>query len=126
MSVCNPCTATEPIANCITDLVVGKISSLSTAVYVFLHNITLDKIVRFSTTSSSTGIITIQRGSQVFMPDHSYEIWITLATATNPNGTKELIQIGSNYYSCLSVRFTKVYDTNNTSISYLSQTLTPA
>jgi hypothetical protein len=125
MSVCNPCTPTEPIANCITDLVVGKIAFLSTAVYVFLHDITLDRIVRFSTTSSPTGIVTIQRGSQVFMPDHSYEIWITLTTATNPNAPKESIQIGSNYYDCLSVRFQKVYDSTNTSVSYLSQTLNP-
>lgn len=126
MSVCNPCTATEPVANCITDLIIGKISSNSTAVYVYLNNITLGKLVRFSATSSASGIVTIQRGTQVFMPNHAYEIWITLAIATNPNTPKEQIQIGANFYKCFSVRFTKEVDTTNTSISVLSQTLSIA
>lgn len=123
MSICNDCTHPKPIARCITNLIIGTISSINTAVYVYIKDLTTEREIRYSVTSSAAGLITVPITPQRFSEDHSYEIHVTKTTADNIN-VKENITIGGEVSNCVSLRFETVWDNNNAIVSYTNQTLT--
>lgn len=92
MTVCNPCLTTDIIPVCVTSLVVGSISSLNTDVFVYVKDITTSKVVRFEETTDGAGLITITGldTEPDFMPNHSYELWVTLATATSIDDREDI------------------------------------
>ena len=122
MSICSDCIHSKPIARCITNLIVGTISSLNTAVYVYVRDITTDRDIRYSLTSSAAGLITIPITPQRFSEDHSYEIWVTLATAAGVEN-KQNITIGGEVSNCVAVRFETIWNNDNTIATYTNQTL---
>src|SRR3990167_11332956 len=123
MSVCSTCTKPKPIARCITNLVIGTISSINTAVKVYIANKTLDdRIVEYSVTSSATGLVTIPITPQRFSEDHVYEIWITLATAANIN-MKQNITISGEVSDCVTLQFETIWTNTNTVQTYTDQKL---
>lgn len=123
MSVCSDCIHPKPIARCITNLIIGSISSINTAVYVYIKNKTLDdREIRYSVTSSAAGLITIPITPQRFSEDHSYEIHVTKADAVGIN-IKENITIGGDVSDCTSLRFETIWDNNNAIVTYTNQTL---
>lgn len=123
MSVCNECIKPKAIARCITNLIIGTISSLNTAVFVYIKDLTTERELRYSVTSSAAGLITVPITPQRFSEDHSYEIHITKATADNIN-VKENITIGADTEDCVSLRFETIWQADNTIATYTNQTLT--
>src|SRR3990172_10114696 len=114
MSVCTPCIKPKPIARCITNLIIGNISSLNIAVKVYIADKTLDdRIIEYSVTSSAAGLITIPITPQRFSEDHSYEISVTLTTAAGVEN-KQNITIGGEVSDCVSVRFETIWANDNT------------
>lgn len=124
VSFCNSCTPTADVAQCMTSFVIGTIANISTAVYVYVENKSSGKIDRFSVTSSGAGLVTLTRGSYVFMDDTPYEIWITLATADNVGQRLAFTISGASSSTfCADVRFRYVTDTAGAAVTYTTQTL---
>lgn len=131
MSLCNPCQAAGSLPACLDTLTVGKISSTSANVYVYIKNHTTDAApVRFSTTSDEDGYIDLDLGTWEPMPNHSYELWVTLRTAKNQD-CKEDIQpadCDSPYittaYSCFALKFEYIDDDALERVYYTSATIT--
>lgn len=122
MSVCTKCTKSKPIARCITNLIVGTISSFNTNVYVYILDLTTERIIRYSVTSSAAGLITVPITPQRFSEDHSYEIWTTLTTAAGVN-VKLNITVGADVADCVALQFETIWANDNTIATYTNQTL---
>lgn len=108
MSVCNPCLKTDILPVCTDNIVVGEISSPDTDVFVYVKDITTHRCFRFEETSDNNGIVTITSLNQEpdFMQNHSYELWITLATATGIEDREDiLVDNASETTECISLEF---------------------
>lgn len=123
MSVCDTCLKAKPIARCVTNLIVGTITSLNTAVYVYIFDITTDREIRYSVTSSAAGLITIPITPQRFSEDHSYELRVTKVTADNID-VRENITISGDVADCVNIEFRTVWKNDNTIATYTNQALT--
>lgn len=123
MSICTDCLNPKPIARCITNLIIGKISSINTLVYVYVANKTLDnRIIRYAVTSSADGTVTIPITPQRFSEDHSYEIHITKQDAKGVE-VRENITIDSEVADCVALDFEMIFTNDNLAASYTNQTL---
>lgn len=122
MAVCSTCTPTKPIARCITNLIVGKIEQISTAVRVYIYNVTLDKTIEYSVTSSGDGTVTVPITPQRFSEDHAYEISITTADSIGIS-EKQTINVGETYADCVKLRFVTIWESDNTIATFTNQTL---
>jgi len=108
MSVCNPCLETDFVPVCITSLVIGTITSLTTAVFIYFKDTATKKVIRFEETSSGAGLVTVTGldTSPDFMPNHSYEVWITLASATSADAREDITVPGSvPTTECIAINF---------------------
>lgn len=124
MSVCSECIKPQPIAKCITNLIIGTIDPQSVDVFVYITNKTLDeKTVRYSVTSSDAGLVTVPITPQRFSEDHFYEIFITRADAQSIS-VKENINIGGQTGECVNLQFKTIYQSDNTIATYTNQRLT--
>ncbi len=113
MSVCDPCLKTELVPKCLTNLIIGTISSLNTAVFVYIRDLTTGKLLRFSEVSSGAGQVTVTGldTEPDFMPDHSYEMWITLQTAISIEDRETITvtsSLGDVTGTCFQIRFVAV------------------
>lgn len=122
MSVCTDCIKSKPVARCLTNLIVGTISSLNTAVYVYIIDLTTEREIRYSVTSSAAGLITVPITPQRFSEDHSYEIRVTLITAANVD-MRQNITVSGEIADCVALRFETIWQNDNTIATYTNQTL---
>lgn len=110
MSVCDPCLQTQLIPVCVTNLTIGDIAVTDTDVFIYIKDITTGRLNRFEETSDGSGEVILDlTGEPDFMPDHAYELHITLKAATSIED-KELITVlnGADPVDCLSLRFNYV------------------
>lgn len=112
----------KDVLMCGTTLNIGTISSLSTAVWVYLKNHATGRIDRYSVTTTGAGLVALTISSVKVIPDHPYEVWVTLQTATNVEAN-ETITISAVDYTCLAVRFKRVMDSADTVEAETTQTL---
>ena len=89
MSVCSVGTPTQLIPVCVTNLTLGAISSVDTAVLVFFHDITTGMLFSFEVTTDGTGKVIIVP-TEDFMPDHSYDVWVALKSAVSIETKEDL------------------------------------
>ena len=123
MSTCSSCHKPKPVARCITNLIIGIISDINTAVKVYIADKTLDdRTIEYSVTSSIAGLITIPITPQRFSEDHSYQLWITLSTAANVN-MRQNITISGDVADCIDLRFQTIWDNDNAIQTFTDQTL---
>lgn len=123
MSICSDCIHPKPIARCVTNLIIGTISSINTAVHVYIKDLTTGRDIRYAVTSSAAGLITIPITPQRFSEDHSYEVYVTLASAVGIE-VKQNLTIGGEVSDCSSLRFETIWASDNTIATYTNQTLT--
>lgn len=123
MSVCDSCHKAKPIIRCLTNIIVGTISSANTAVYVVFNNLTTGRKIRYAVTSSAAGLITVPVTPQVFSVDHSYEITVVKASAVNIS-ERENITIQGDVSDCINLRFDNLLSNANAQASETNQTLT--
>ena len=90
---------------------------------MYISNLTTGREIRYTVTTSVAGLVTIPITPQRFSEDHSYEIHVTLATASNIN-VKENITIGGDVSDCVSLRFETIWNNDNTIATFTNQTLT--
>lgn len=108
---CPTCTETKPIPKCVDSLVIGAIDLDSTDVYIYVKNLTTERIQRIETTSDINGEVSLaltNPDKEFYSPDFTFELWITLRTATIND--KEDITIGYTTTDCFTIRFTEVFD----------------
>jgi len=122
MSVCSDCTHTRPIARCITNLIIGTVAQVSTALFVYIKDLTTDREIRYAVTSSAAGLVTLPITPQKFSEDHSYELRITRADAANINENIAVVIDGESN-TCASLRFETIWTNNNVIATYTDQTL---
>lgn len=123
MSVCSDCIKPKPVARCITNLILGTISSVNTAVYVFIKNLTTEREIRYSVTSSAAGLITIPITPQRFSEDHSYEAYVSKVSAPNIN-ERETLTVDGEVGDCVALDFETIWKNDNTIATFTDQTLT--
>ena len=106
---CSDCNKTKKILSCTTVLTIGLSAAYpTTAVYVYIKSHTTGRVYFYSATTSGAGLITATITAQQFAEGHDYELWVTLATATNPEEKIDFV-IDATTVNCLSVKFQKVY-----------------
>jgi len=102
---------------CTTTLTVGTIANISTAIYIYIHDHTTDRLVRYSATSDGAGLVTVDLSDgQQYAEDHDYELYITLASATNIE-EKVSFTINAVAYSCVALNFKRAYDNDDVILS---------
>lgn len=118
MSVCNPCNKTKPVLACTSTLTVGTLSTYpNTSVHVYLKNHTTGGYIeRYVVTTTAGGSVQIALTSNQIMPDHNYELWVTLATATNTDERLAITIDGENH-TCLQPKFRMVFNTSEALVS---------
>ncbi len=110
MSVCNPCTKANLVPECVTNLTIGTISSVSTNVHVYQKHIGSGRIDRYDVTTDGSGTVTISPSN--IMRGQKFEYWVTLANADDIE-TKETLTINSNTYDCVTVEYQFVADASS-------------
>lgn len=120
MAVCAPCTLTEEVPSCLTNLIIGTISSTNTDVHVYQKHILTGRVVRYDVTTSGAGLVTIE--VEDIMQDQIYEYWVVLDTATSIED-RETITINADTYTCVTVPFVKVMQSDGDPQSYATITL---
>lgn len=82
MTICSPSIPTKCIPLCISSINIGAIEDTDTAVFVYIKDITTGRIELIRVTSDSEGMVVITTTDYTFSDIHSYELWITLASAS--------------------------------------------
>lgn len=121
---CSSCAKTKPILSCVTELTVGTVANLTTALYIYIRNNTTNRLYRFEETSSGAGLVVVTLDEVQMIPGHNYELWVTLASATNIEQKLD-VTIGDETNDCFDVSFQRVFNTDN-SLRSGAQTLTIA
>ena len=107
---CNVGTRVKDLYKCGTSLLIGTVAN-NTAYLVYFKNWTTGKVFFISATSVGT-TLSITLPVDMIDADHDYQVWTTLATATNLDA-KENITISSVVYTSFAVHFRTVYDLTN-------------
>jgi hypothetical protein len=98
---CETCLQTKPIPVCISEIVIGQITAVNTAVVIKIKNEATGRIVLLTATSSNTGIVTVDVSDILFMEAH---YTFTIHPASDYSNDYE-ITIGSDQSKCVDVSF---------------------
>lgn len=106
---CTTCTRAKSVPVCTQTLTLGTIASLNAAVWIYVKDITTDRIERFAGQSNGAGLVTLDMDlvPTYYQEDHTYEISVALQSAVSIHDTKD-ITISGTAYDCLQVRFEEV------------------
>jgi hypothetical protein len=116
MSICSPCTRVNNIAQCTSTIVIGTVTSNSTLYNVYFRSLANGMIVKYTTTSSGAGLLTLTPIDGFFLAsNHLYEIFVN---KTNSSLVGEDFTIGTTTANCFTLMLDKVNDE-----TYTSQTL---
>jgi len=110
---CSSCNKTKKVLSCTTSLTIGTSALLNTALYVYIKSNTTGRVYRYSVTSTAGGVITPTITAQQFAEGHDYELWTTLATATNVD-EKINFTIDGETVNCLAIQFQRIYNNSDT------------
>lgn len=120
---CPDCSKANNILRCITTLTVGTAASHpNTDVYLYIRNNTTGRLYRYEVTTSNTGLISKDISAQQYMDGHNYELWVTLASATNIDD-RITFTVGSENVTCITLGFETVYADDDT-LESSAQTIT--
>lgn len=128
MSVCAPCQKTKPIPKCVVNLLIGGIAFIDTVVTVYFKDISTGKLTGIITEVGGDGSVFLENLDCGFMPDHSYEVWVTFAG--NNIEDRLTLTISDDYYptigrehECLAVRFIDAVDCAGEQIDFTTYTI---
>lgn len=126
MPGCVDCQPTNLIPTCTTALVLGTIPDLTTAVFIYVRNLTTGNTHRQSVTSDGAGLVTMDTTDPVpsfYSPNMTYEVWITLATGDLEDRLD--ITVGTVTITgddaCLNLNFEIIANASNDPITYATQ-----
>lgn len=105
---CIECTETKPVPECVESIVIGAIAYNSTAVYIYVKNLSTGYIHQASATSSVAGLVTLSTelpDISFYNHNHLYEIWVARQSQSiNERLTVTISTVG---YTCFMVPFIK-------------------
>ena len=124
MSVCVPCNKTELLPVCIDTINIGTITDFDTDIFIYVRDNTVPggREIQKEETSGSAGEVSLDSKLFKFMPDHSYELWVTLRDATSKED-RETIDIGGTDITCLTIHFEYVKDESGVNITFTAQNI---
>lgn len=109
---CNVGTRVKDLYKCGTTLYLGDATLASTDYLIYFKNWTTGKVFVIPTTSTLVKRLTPSLPVDMIDANHDYQVWVTLASATNMDA-KENVLVGASYYTSFAVYFRTVYDTNH-------------
>lgn len=122
---CNVGTRVKDLYKCGTTLYIGDATLASTDYLIYFKNWTTGKVFVIPTTSTLVNRLTPSLPVDMIDANHDYQVWATLATATNMD-EKVNITVGGTVYTSFSVYFRTVYDTNHAVEDLATQAFTVA
>ena len=126
---CDNCTSACPIYSCYTNLYVGKISSLSTAVKVLIQNVATGRTVIEEVTTSGAGVVLLTAGtwSKMFNTNGSIKIRVMIngeaQDITMYDTTSTFI---ADTYNCITFGTMPLYESDGDMYSLTNQYLLKA
>lgn len=124
---CSSCTPVKPIASCLTTMIIGDGGGAyaNALIYVYIRNVTTGKNIRLSSQCTAAGIIQPNVSSISFLPNQSYEIWVTTQAAASVTDYLPFKIDGDpvDTYSCIALRFFSVSGPNNLTAQFATQTI---
>lgn len=125
-SICDSPLIAAPIPLCTTNLVVGTVTSASTAVFVYIQSVATGELTRYSVTSNGAGLVTIPI-TKNNMRDSTYSLWITLASAGSMEDREDITVSGTpTATKCIDLHFEYVRDTAGDAVVFLNITIEAA
>lgn len=124
---CNVGTRVKDLYKCGTTLTIGTAPASTTAYLVYFKNWTTGKMFVVAATSGGVpATLSITLPTDMLDADHDYQVWATLATATNAE-EKVNITISGTTYTSFAVYFRTIYDSTQSAVEDLaSQAFTVA
>ena len=103
MSFCTPCTNIGLLYICYDELEIGTVDNADTLYYIYFMSLANGFIVKYSATSDSNGLLTIEStGGFVLSENTGYEIWVN---QTDDQSDKEEFQINGITNECFMTNF---------------------
>lgn len=120
---CNDCQDIKVVPVCTENLVLGKVASLTTAVFIYFKNISSGYQTRQQVTSAGDGTIAADLtvpDPSFYNPNGVFECWATLTTVSPE--TRLPITIGAIAYDCLKLRFEATYGEDDNTEGFTTAT----
>lgn len=121
---CLTCQRAKELTAGAGTVILGTISSLSTAIYINVQNTATKAIYRQSATTDGAGVVTLDitdPSAQAYYFNTDYDVWVTLQTGDI--STTQNITINAVAYQCLLLRFVTPLGSSNTYVTDASQTV---
>lgn len=118
MSVCEPCTRVKNLYTCANEITISEVEP-EISVSVFFENVATGKITRISAESNISGEVVFPLGFEP-LANSDYKVWLqTDETNAYEPITVTIDDIES---TCFLVRFERIYDSENVTVTGLDQT----
>lgn len=106
---CLICQKTSPVPTCTSTLILGTIANLNTAVYIYIKDLSTDRLQREGVSSNGSGQVSLPMSNapRFYQSGHIMEVWITLQSAVDITDAKD-ITISGTAYDCLLLTFYEV------------------
>lgn len=118
---CQVCQRMFPIASNFTTLSVGTVQDVSTAFYVYVQDITIDRLFRYSVTSDGSGLLSFNP-SHTWMQESTYKLWVVKQSDSKLYDGEEITVDGMDF-KCLEFTVEEVIDYNGDCQTFTTQTL---
>jgi hypothetical protein len=117
------CTKVKAIRQCGGFVEIGAMEGSNTQYFIYIKDVTVDVIWRVLCTSDASGFIEFDMDDRprFFQPNHTYEVWAHVTTATNDEQQDPItITIGSALYEydCFQFQVIKLTDDESKTIAY--------
>lgn len=106
---CLICQKTSPIPTCTSTLILGTIANLNTAVYIYIKDLSTDRLQREGVSSNGSGQVSLlmSNAPRFYQKGHIYEVFVTLQSSSDITNTIDLT-ISGTAYDCLQLTFWEV------------------
>ena len=118
---CLTCAITNPVPECVEQIVIGTISDVNEPIYIFIENTTTGRTTRYDEISDVSGLVTLDTSQIQFNQEFDYKIYITKQSSDSL--LQELITIDGVASSCWVVPFIELLSDTNQKIAMPSITL---
>lgn len=126
MSYCNTCPTFRNLPLCLETLTIGTFTGNNNAlVFVYLKNWTTGYIHRYESQLSGSSVLNLDvtdNGNFHPTPEHDYELYVVLQSATNID-ERLTFTVNAVNYTCARFQFVPVMTYNMDMALYSSQTL---
>lgn len=113
---CSNCIQAGNIVSCTTQLTIGTIADLNTAVTVIIENLTTERIVEIAAISDNTGLVVIDTTGITFNPNHTYMVTVASQVPDDLQGSID-VTLGTNTAGCIEFGIRDAFDDSGNAIT---------